>query len=313
MHVQSNMPGKLLFVYALRTVTERTDVLPWLVVIVSNLGAAVMYPFVRDLLDDRAAALGSAVLYLFVPARLFFFPIMNTVTPVMLLACAWLLMRWLRGGGAVWAAVLGAALYALTIFEPLPLSMGLAGLGLAASAIVRGTISRDRIWRQSAVVVLTFVASAIAMEAWTGFDVVRAFRQIAAHALEFNAGEERPYWFWVRGNLLELLIGVGACQAVLVAAALGHGLRGAGGWRDWLARPIVVLSVGLLAVLLFVDLLGVNRGEVVRLWIFLACVCQIPAAYVCARLRNLTSLAIVVSCSVLEAALGTAMIGFVIP
>ena len=38
--------------------------------------------------------------------------------------------------------------------------------------------------------------------------------------------------------------------------------------------------------LLALDLTGVNRGEVIRLWIFLACLFQVPTAYVCVRLRE---------------------------
>ena len=51
--------------------------------------------FVRDLFDDRQTALLSLVLYLFVPGKLFFFPLLNTVTPVLILTCAYLLQRWL--------------------------------------------------------------------------------------------------------------------------------------------------------------------------------------------------------------------------
>ena len=49
-------------------------------------------------------------------------------------------------------------------------------------------------------------------------------------------------------------------------------------------RPIVLFSAALLVMLLALDLLGVNRGEVIRLWIFLACLFQVPAVYVCVRL-----------------------------
>ena len=52
LHVQSNMPGKLMLLYALQLVSTRTDVLPWLVIGLSNLGAILVYLFVRDLFDD---------------------------------------------------------------------------------------------------------------------------------------------------------------------------------------------------------------------------------------------------------------------
>jgi hypothetical protein len=74
-----------------------------------------------------------------------------------------------------------------------------------------------------------------------------------------------------------------------------------------------VLCLGSAAVLLATDAIGVNRGEVIRLWIFLGCFFQIPAAYVCARLDNRAALLLVLAVTILQATLGTAMIGFIVP
>ncbi len=313
LHAQSNMPGKVMLLYALQFVSTRTDVLPWLVVMVSNLGAALIYVFVRDLFEDRRAALFAAVLYLFTPAKLFFFPLMNTVTPVIVLSCACLLLRWIRTGRTLWAASLGAGVYGLVFFEPLPLVMGLLFLGLSLRAIALGQIAPERFVAQACLMVLTLIATSEVVNVWSDFEIVRAFRQIGAHAVEFNATEGRPYQVWILANLGEFLFGVGLCQALVFGCALVVGLRGPDSWRTRLTRPITALCLSLLAVLVVTDLLGVNRGEVIRLWIFLACFVQIPAAYVCARLESTTAMAIVVSTSAIQAALGTAMIRFVIP
>jgi len=107
----------------------------------------VVDAFVSQLFDDRRVAMYSAALYLFVPAKLYFFPLLNTVTPVIALACAALLLKWLRGGSAVYAAALGAALYGLVFFEPLPLVMGL----LFALLVVRAQTLGQITWRQIAV------------------------------------------------------------------------------------------------------------------------------------------------------------------
>ena len=61
------------------------------------------------------------------------------------------------------------------------------------------------------------------------------------------------------------------------------------------------------------DVIGVNRGEVTRLWIFLACLAQIPAAYVCRRVESAVAFGLVIVATLVQAALGTAMIGFVAP
>ena len=65
--------------------------------------------------------------------------------------------------------------------------------------------------------------------------------------------------------------------------------------------------------MLATDLIDLNRGEVTRLWIFLACFFQVPAAYVRARLRSRVALMLVLGTTLLQNALGTAMIGFIVP
>ena len=65
--------------------------------------------------------------------------------------------------------------------------------------------------------------------------------------------------------------------------------------------------------LLAVDLIGMNRGEVIRLWIFLGSFFQIPVAYVCSSLNSRLALALVVAVTALQTAIGVSMINFVIP
>jgi hypothetical protein len=312
-HARGNMPGKVMLVYALGSITPRTDILPWLVVAVSNLGALLVYQFARDLFEDRRVALYSAVLYLFVPAKLLFFPLMNTVTPVFVLVCACILLRWLRTGGTWWAIALGASLYALVFFEPLPLVMGLPFVVLSLRAIAMGQLSCRRYAAQAVAVAAAFVAVAEAVHATTNFDVFRGFQQIATHAVEFNATEARPYRVWIAGNLEEFLFGVGLCQAAAFAGALLAGLRGGATLRGALMQPVTTFCIALLAVLVAVDLIGVNRGEVIRLWIFLACFFQIPAASACATLRHRAAVLALLTVTILQAAIGVATIGFVVP
>lgn len=313
LHVQSNMPGKLLLLHGLQLISTRTDVLPWLVVGLSNLGALLMYGFVRDLFEHSRVALYAAALYLFLPARNFFFPLMNTVTPLAVIAGAWLLLRWLRTGRTMYAALMGLALYGLVLFEPLPLVMGLLFLVLVLRGLLRREIAFERFIAQAAVLIFAFIGTSEAVNAWSGFDIVQAFHTISGHAVEFNESTRRPYRVWIVANLWEFTFGMGVCQAVACVGAVAYGLRPPGGWRERLARPITSVCVGLLAVLVAVDLIGVNRGEVTRLWIFLACFFQIPAAYVCSTLDARSAIALVIGVTALQAAIGVTLINFVVP
>jgi hypothetical protein len=313
LHAQANMPGKLMLVYALKYISKRPDILPWLVVMLSNAGGPLMYLFARDLFEDRRTALYSTVLYLFVPAKLFFFPLLNVVTPVFILACAVLMLRWVSTGNLVYPALLGVALYLVVFFEPLPLVMGLLFASIAVRSLRRGDISPGRLGLQIAVVVTVFIATHMFVAIRMHFNLLEAFRQIAAHAAAFNVEARRPYAVWARENLTEFLFGIGICQAVLFGAALLHGIGSAGVSASRIDRPIVTLCLGLAAVLLITDLIGVNRGEVIRLWIFLACFFQMPAAYVCAQLDRRAAIGIVLGTTLLQAGLGTSMIGFIVP
>ena len=313
LHVQSNMPGKILLVQGLRAVTTDARTLAWLLVGLSNAGALVMFLFVREVFGDDRTALLSAVLYLFVPARHFFLPLMNTITPVIILLCMWLLARWLNKRRAADAVLAGAALYALAIFEPLPLVMGLLVAGLALRAIAVKQITWPQFALHSAIVVLTVIVASIAVDQIFGFDLVSTFRRIAAHASQFNVDARRPYDVWITANLPEFGIGAGLSQMTAFSGALMVALRAGTTWRDRQTIPIAVVCLGLAAVLFVTDLIGINRGEVMRLWIFLACFFQIPTAYACATLDDRRALAVVVATSAISIVLGTAMIGFVMP
>jgi hypothetical protein len=310
------MPGKLMFVYALKNISRRPDLLAWLVVAVSNLGGVLLYLFVRDLFADRQAALFSLVLYLFVPAKLFFFPLLNTVTPVVVLVCACLLLRWTLTGRAAYAAFLGIALYGLVFYEPLGLVMGLLFAVLIVRAVRRGDLTWRTLLLHGGLALLGFAATHAVMLVRFRFDLFETLRVIGAHALAFNVEAARPYSVWVRQNLLDFAFGAGVCQAVLFCIILGAGFLRAGS-PGRLTEPITLLCVALAATLLVTDLLGVNRGEVVRLWIFLACFFQIPTAYACARLNSRPATAlgfgVVMATTLLQGALGTSMIGFILP
>jgi methylthioxylose transferase len=311
MHAQSNMPGKLMLVYALKSLSRRPVVLAWLVVVISNFGGVLTYVYVRDWFDDGRTALYAAVLYLFVPAKMFFFPLLNTVTPVVVLACACLLSRWIRTRRPAYAVLFGASLYGLVFFEPVGLVMGLLFAVQIVAALRQGTVSWRTCLRHAGLAAVGFAVCYVGLAWRFGFDLASAARAIAAGAVEFNRDEGRPYAIWLGGNLREFLFGVGICQAVLFGAALVDGLRAPKGARNSQARTAAIVCLGLLGVLAVTDLTGVNRGEVMRLWIFLACFFQIPAAYVCARLESRLALALVLAVTLLQGVLGTAMIGFV--
>jgi len=313
LHAQSNMPGKIMLIQFLQMATRRTDVLPLLVILISNAGAILIYWFAADLFGDRRTGLLAAVLYLLTPGRLLFFPLMNTVTPVLALACACLVWRWFRAGRTSDAVVAGIATYWLVFFEPLPLVLGLLFVALAMLAIARGDIPAKRFFAQAAAFMAAFALTPAVLYLAFDFDSVHAFVSIRAHAVDFNVLTNRTYGTWVRANLFEFLLGVGPCQAVIFVGTLWRSLTGVGGWRERVARPSAVVALGLLAVLVVTDLGGLNRGEVFRLWIFLACFFQIPVAHACATARTPYPIMIAITSSLLLTCVAASTMRLVIP
>jgi hypothetical protein len=305
------MPGKLLLLYALERISNDPTVLSWLLLAVSNLGGLLLYLLVRDLFGDRQVALYALVLYLFVPAKLFFLPLMNTVTPVVAFACLLLFERWLQRASLGYGIAAAVSLYMLVFFEPVPLVIGALVALILARAVVRGDIPVKTLMTQSLFMIAAFFGMIVLVWLRFHFNLADAFRRVAVDAAAFNALEHRPYGLWVRQNLIDFGFGVGVCQAVLFWFAAADGLRRRA--DSWLNRPIVLFSAALLVMLLALDLAGVNRGEVIRLWIFLACVFQVPTAYVCVRVQQRAAFAIVLMLTIVQAALATATIGFVVP
>jgi hypothetical protein len=312
-HPRTNMPGKLMLVYALEVVTLRPDVLGWLVVALSNAGGVFLYLFVRDFLDDRAAALAALVLYLFVPARLLFFPVLNTVTPVLVLASAWLWLRALQTRSLAYASALGASAYAMVFFEPTPAVMGLTFVWLTTYAVWRGDVDLRTVLRLTGAVIAAFAVTYIVMRLVFHFDLVATLRAVAADAVEFNARVSRPYRIWLVENLIDLAFAAGFCQAIVFAWCVARAFGRDGLLRGGKTGRLAALSVGIALALVATDLAGINRGEVVRLWIFFACFVQVPAAYVCARLESRGALTLVLAVTLLQDGVSASMMAFAQP
>ena len=314
-HPRSNMPGKLVLVSAFTRLSKRPEVVGWLVVIASNIGGLVLYLLVRDLSGDAVTALLSLVFYLLVPAKLFFFPVLNTVTPVVMLIGLYLWLRVLRHRGVAHSIGLGVALYGLAFFEPLPLVLGVLFAALAVRALLLHELTWRRLSAQVSVTTISFLATYVAMRWWFHFDLISTFRQLLTEAVAFNAVAHRPYRIWIGQNLLDFAFGAGVCQTVMWLGVVADGLSRADRRQTGttLREPFVVFSLCLALVVLVTDLLGVNRGEVLRLWIFLVCLLSVPAAYVCARLESRTAVMLIVATTLLQDAVGTAMVNFARP
>ncbi|MDI1466006.1 glycosyltransferase family 39 protein [Catellatospora sp. KI3] len=306
-HARTNMPGKTLLYHLLGAVTTDPGAQGVLVVAVSSLTALLVYAVAREVFDDHRTALYALILTLLMPGRLWFLPILNTVSPVPILLALWLHLRFLRGRQWPWAVAVGLTVYLTFLFEPLPLVLGLAFIGTAALALHRRTCDWYDMLRLVSVTLAAFAAAYLGMRALFGYDLFVNLDYVLADANDFNVRAARPYGVWVWRNLWDLALCAGLAVTVLVGATAYDG------FRRGLARPAAVLTVCGLAVLAFLDLVGVNRGETIRLWIFLGVFFQLSAAWLCARSPRQWPFTALVAATLLQGTLGMALIAFVRP
>ena len=309
-HVQSNLPGKVLFYRSLLTVSHNPAVLGWLVIAISNLTAVFVYLLGRFLFTDRSVAWFAMVLCLFSPAKVLFQPILNVVSPVLVYAA---LVLWVASIQSLtrWLPLLcGAMLFAAFLIEPLPFALGLVFVALALQR-VRETRSISQPLGSAVRITVGFLGCALLLYWWRGFDVLREFRFVTADAVNFNYTARRSYGVWVVQNVKEYFVGAGAAASFVAVTSLFFLPRL--NWRESTEGRMGALTAGFFVTLAVLDLAGINRGEVTRLWIFLVPIQCLIVAYACSRWLGAKTSAVVAAGAILQIALCIGSVGFVIP
>jgi hypothetical protein len=316
-HAGSNMPGKVLLYDLLQQLTVSPSAIAWILLGLSNLGGVFLYFVVRDLFrggpgrvaSGRRAGLFAMILYFFLPAKLFFFPLLNAVTPALILACLWLHLRFLVTGRAAWAVGLGVALYVVLLFEPLPLAAGFVFAALFFVPSLPGSRTPQAALRTAArsagLAVAGFAALHLLLLAAAGFDILSVFVHQVGEAQKFNVHAARPYGIWAVQNLVDFVVSVG--PAVVVVAAGGAVLAF---FRDGLRSPAFLFGAATVLTVAALDLAGINRGETHRLWIFLTAFVVVNAAVLLSASRSVVPMLAVTATLILQVAVTLDVIGF---
>lgn len=216
-----------------------------------------------------------------VPSLLLFSPGIDQIFPVLAATACWL--GWTAGARrSVWRAAWAWLTVSVGMFFSLSFAVvaGWAGLLALASLARSSGQSGERVRGRTMASLATagavgFAAPAVTLYVATGYNSLRAWVACVGANAEFNASSGRLYGTWLWANPVEFLVFLGVPVACLFVARAAAGIRSV--WRrrwdeaDWATLSLVALLVGL-------NLLGVNRGEVARLWMFLMPGCLIAAA-----------------------------------
>jgi hypothetical protein len=322
-HARANMPGKILLFHLLRIFTPSPQMMGYLIVLISNLGAILTYLIVKRLFGDRRVALYSLILYLFIPARIFFLPLLNTVTPIFVLLSLFLFVQYLATHNNLWLLLVGSSLYFAFCFDPLTLVVGLIFVSLLVQRHVQNEISSWDVVKVGGYSLLAFLAVHAVVWVLFKYDALRGFLTVVRRVASFNTATQRPYGIWVVNNLKEFLLNCGISQAVLliaslftVVATLIRMYRERVNGRtvlQFMLEPGPWLTIWFMFTLLFLDLVGVNRGETTRLWIFLTPFVQVIASYYCVTRLSKHAFYVVAASTILQAVTTAGIIGFALP
>lgn len=314
-HARSNMPGKILLFEVLKQFTSSPEVMGYMIIGLSSLGGLLLYGICKQLFRDRQAAFYALVLYALVPGKIFFFPILNTVTPVFILVCLYLFLMYIERKQTWIPWLLGTAVYLLFLFEASPATLGILFLGILIHAIGENRLSEWDLWKFLTHLVLAFLAVYAAFSALFHFSLLQAFLYVLEDAVKFNLISERGYAIWAGENILEFFFSAGVPVMIIFMYMAAHILGDPRTLKDilhWSSENVYVIC--LLLTFLAVDLLGINRGEVTRLWIYLAVFFQVPASLFIARIHRGEILLFLVSGTlVLQSLISLHRVGFVLP
>jgi len=317
MHVRANLPGKILFFELLQVFTSSPEVTGYLIVSFSTLGSVFIYGICCKLFLNKAGALYAFVLYALVPGKLFFYPLLNTITPVFMLLCIYLFVIYIDSKNSKLLWLLGIALFMLVIFEPSPLVVGLIFIGITVKAI-----GEKQIILKDLIKIVVFPASAflgmhLLFLLFFSFDLIQSFRFILDDAVNFNLNSQRGYRVWFGENLKEFFYSAGTPTVLIFIYVTSQIMLN---WKsplnqnvfDWISKHFY--SFSLLMTFIVVTFLGINRGEVSRLWIYLAVLFQIPAALFIAKIpKSQIAFFIVSSTVIIQTVVALHRVGFVRP
>src|SRR5262249_35125324 len=154
--------------------------------------------------------LDAMALWMLLPSKIGFLPMLNVVSPLPALAALWCL----AGRTLAAAAAAGVLLYATAFFDPLALWIEVAFAPALLVAWTRDRVPAARIVLRAAIAAAALLGMHAAVVRTTGFDVVRRFVAMAGIVQTFNQSAGRPYDVWLLANAKDVALALGPALSV---------------------------------------------------------------------------------------------------
>lgn len=250
-------------------------------IVLASLAPLACFAVAREVWPPRLALVAAGLAAL-VPGTYLFNPSIDQAYPAVVLLCCWLWLRALRTGRWAWGFAFGALVYGAVFFH---VGLALAVAILSAAALVAWRTDRPewslaevvrRHWRLAMGAAFGFLTPAFALQVWLGYPTLRVVRLCLRNNVLFNAEVRRTYWPWLGVGPLEFGISLGAALLMVVSAGWVLEVVAAARRRSLEGRAPLLLAAG--TVLLALHLVGMNRGETPRLWLFVTPLLVLGAA-----------------------------------
>jgi hypothetical protein len=232
-----------------------------------------------------------------VPGTHLFSPSFDQAYPVFTLLLVGCGVRAVLRQSWAWGAAFGAVLYALGFFH---IGFGLVAVSLGLTLLIADcrlqiadcsgirdpkSEMRNALWRPVAAAALAFLTLAALLQVSLGYPTFRVIAACLRNNALFNAAAGRTWWPWVAVVPFEFALSLGFGLGLLVAAGWAAEVAWTVRARSLRGRSGLLLAPG--ALLLALDLAGMNRGETARLWLFLTPLLVLGAVdYVWRRARE---------------------------
>lgn len=270
-HLHTNFPGKLLYYKALALVSGGAFFAVMMNMLLSCAGAVLVFLAGKLLFENERVGLVASVFYLFAPQRLYFFPLLNLITPLFLLAVLLAAIMAARSKSLWWAALYGAFVVCTAMFDPVPLVfLALATLGVWCCAIVSHRAELRDVIRFALVGALAIVACLILARLLYGYNYLHNLAASSAGNRHYSPFPYSTFWPLFFTNLRTYLTDLG----LPILVALGWGLARFRKKTLPLA-PAALFAAAFISMLIF-DAIAFAGAEATRVWLFLLvpfCLC----------------------------------------
>lgn len=310
-HATANMPGKIILFYLLFKLTHNTELIGYLIMGISSLGAILLYFIAKIITGSRKTALYSLLLYFFIPAKIFFLPILNTVTPVFFLLLIFIFIQMIKSKEPGWVVIFVCAVLVLLFFEPLPFMLVPIFIGFGLKEFLAWRNNKFEFIKKILLSTVIFVVLILGIQLTTKFNTASTFLLLLQRAQKFNVLENRHCFIWMRDNLKDLFINSGMLSIVsallLTVAAFRQFIH-----DRHLRQPALVLAILIPLNILFLNFTGINCGETIRLWIFTTPLIQLLSAIYLAD-RNEQLFLLVIASNIVQTILTLSQVSFIQP